>query len=51
MATIALFPEPGAWGPLNNLVALAEVLRERRHRCVFVLEESFAGVMDAKGFE
>ena len=51
MATIALFPEPGAWGPLNNLVALAEVLRERGHRCVFVLEESFAGVMDAKGFE
>ena len=51
MATIALFPEPGAWGPLNNLVALAEVLRRRGHRCVFVLEESFAGVMDAKGFE
>jgi MGT family glycosyltransferase len=49
--TIAFFPEPGAWGPTNNCVAIANVLLERGHRIVFVADESFEGVLEAKGFE
>jgi len=49
--TIAFFPEPGAWGPTNNCSAMASVLRERGHRIVFVVDESFAGVLEARGFE
>jgi MGT family glycosyltransferase len=49
--TIAFFPEPGAWGPTNNCVAMADVLLERGHRIVFVVDESFEGVLEAKGFE
>jgi MGT family glycosyltransferase len=49
--TIAFFPEPGAWGPTNNCVAIADVLLERGHRIVFVVDESFDGVLEAKGFE
>ena len=49
--TIAFFPEPGAWGPTNNCIAIANVLHERGHRIVFVIDESFEGVLEAKGFE
>src|SRR5207342_1180729 len=49
--TIVFFPEPGAWGPTNNCVALGDVLRERGHRVVFVVDESFSGVLAARGFE
>ena len=49
--TIAFFPEPGAWGPTNNCSAMASVLRERGHRIVFVVDESFAGLLEARGFE
>ena len=49
--TIALFPEPGAWGPTNNLVAIGNHLLERGIRTVFVIEESFAGELAARGFE
>jgi MGT family glycosyltransferase len=49
--TIAFFPEPGAWGPTNNCVAIAEVLRDRGHRIVFVVDASFEGVLEEKGFE
>ena len=49
--TIAFFPEPGAWGPTNNCAAMASVLRERGHRVVFVVDESFAGVLEARGLE
>jgi UDP:flavonoid glycosyltransferase YjiC (YdhE family) len=49
--TIAFFPEPGAWGPTNNCVAIAEVLRERGHRIVFVVDASFQGILEGKGFE
>ncbi len=49
--TIVFFPEPGAWGPTNNCVAIAEVLRERGHRAVFVVDASFDGVLEGKGFE
>jgi MGT family glycosyltransferase len=49
--TIIFFPEPGAWGPANNCVAIGEVLRERGHRVVFVVDSSFGGILEAKGFE
>jgi MGT family glycosyltransferase len=44
------FPE-GAFGPTNNCVGIGRVLSERGHRVVFVVEESFAGTLEAKGFE
>jgi MGT family glycosyltransferase len=50
MATIVFFPE-GAFGPTNNCVGMGQVLRERGHRVVFVIEESFAGNLEAQGFE
>jgi MGT family glycosyltransferase len=48
--TIVFFPE-GAFGPTNNCVGIGNVLRERGHRVVFIVEESFAGTLEAKGFE
>jgi MGT family glycosyltransferase len=48
--TIVFFPE-GAFGPTNNCVGIGEVLRRRGHRVVFVIEESFAGNLEEKGFE
>jgi MGT family glycosyltransferase len=48
--TVVFFPE-GAFGPTNNCVGIADVLRRRGHRVVFVVEESFAGTLEAKGFE
>ena len=48
--TIVFFPE-GAYGPTNNCVGIGQVLRANGHRVVFVLEESFAGTLEAKGFE
>lgn len=49
--TVVLFPEPGAWGPTNNLVALGNHLRERGIRTAFVIEESFEGELATRGFE
>ncbi|HET8955134.1 MAG TPA: nucleotide disphospho-sugar-binding domain-containing protein [Solirubrobacterales bacterium] len=49
-STIVFFPE-GAFGPTNNCVGIGNVLRRRGHRVVFVVEESFAGTLEAKGFE
>jgi UDP:flavonoid glycosyltransferase YjiC (YdhE family) len=48
--TIVFFPE-GAFGPTNNCVGIGNILRDRGHRVVFILEESFAGTLEAKGFE
>ncbi len=48
--TIVFFPE-GAFGPTNNCVGIGSVLRERGHQVVFIVEESFAGTLEAKGFE
>ena len=48
--TVVFFPE-GAFGPTNNCVGIGQVLRERGHRVVFVIEESFAGNLEAQGFE
>ena len=50
MATIAFFPE-GAYGPTNNCVGIGDVLRRCGHRVVFIVEESFAGTLEAQGFE
>src|ERR671930_930615 len=50
MTTIAFFPE-GAFGPTNNCVGIGDVLRARGHRVVFIVEESFAGTLEARGFE
>jgi UDP:flavonoid glycosyltransferase YjiC (YdhE family) len=49
--TVAFFPEPGAWGPTNDCAAIGEVLRARGHHVVFVVDESLAGVLAARGFE
>jgi len=48
--TVIFFPE-GAYGPTNNCVGIADALRRRGARPVFVLEESFAGTLAAQGFE
>jgi MGT family glycosyltransferase len=48
--TVVFFPE-GAFGPTNNCVGIANVLKQRGHRVVFVVEESFAGTLEAKGLE
>jgi MGT family glycosyltransferase len=50
MAAIVFFPE-GAYGPTNNCVGIGQALRQRGHRVVFVIEESFAGTLEEKGFE
>ncbi|MGZ6546174.1 MAG: glycosyl transferase, partial [Actinomycetota bacterium] len=48
--TVVFFPE-GAFGPTNNCVGIGTVLKERGHRVVFVVEESFAGTLEAQGLE
>jgi MGT family glycosyltransferase len=48
--TITFFPE-GAYGPTNNCVGIGQVLQRRGHRVVFIVEESFAGRLEAQGFE
>jgi MGT family glycosyltransferase len=48
--TFVFFPE-GAFGPTNNCVGIGDVLRRRGHRVVFVVEDSFRGTLEAKGFE
>jgi MGT family glycosyltransferase len=48
--TIVFFPE-GAFGPTNNCVGIGDVLRRRGHRVIFIVEESFAGTLEEKGFE
>jgi MGT family glycosyltransferase len=50
VSTFVFFPE-GAYGPTNNCVGIGKVLVERGHRVVFVIEESFAGTLEAQGFE
>jgi MGT family glycosyltransferase len=51
VSTIVFIPEPEAWGPTNNLVGIADVLRRRGHRCVFAITESFRGEMEKVGLE
>jgi len=46
---VVFFPE-GAFGPTNNCVGIGRVLRERGAEVTFVVEESFAGTLEAQGF-
>jgi MGT family glycosyltransferase len=46
---VVFFPE-GAFGPTNNCVGIGRVLGERGHEVTFVVEESFAGTLEAQGF-
>jgi MGT family glycosyltransferase len=48
--TVVFFPE-GAYGPTNNCVGIGQILRDRGARVVFIVEESFAGTLEAQGFE
>jgi MGT family glycosyltransferase len=48
--TVVFFPE-AAFGPTNNCVGIGDVLRRRGHRVIFIVEESFAGTLEAQGFE
>ncbi len=50
MSTVVFFPE-GAFGPTNNCIGIGDVLRRAGHRVVFIIEESFAGTLEEKGFE
>jgi MGT family glycosyltransferase len=50
VSTVVFFPE-GAYGPTNNCVGIADVLKRRGHHVVFVVEESFEGTLAEKGFE
>ena len=48
--TVVFFPE-GAFGPDQQLRRHRRALRARGHRVVFIVEESFAGTLEARGFE
>ncbi len=46
-----LFMPESAYGPTNNSIGVANVLRRRGHRVVFAAESSWAGRLTALGFE
>lgn len=46
-----LFVPESAYGPTNNCIGIGNVLRERGHRVVFAAEASWAGKLEALGFE
>jgi len=48
---IAVFPEPGAIGPVMNLVGICQALRDLGHECVFVLDPGLEGTVTGYGFE
>ena len=48
--TFVFMPE-SAYGPTNNCIGIANVLRERGHRVVFAAERSWEGKLEALGFE
>ena len=48
---IAVFPEPGAIGPVMNLVGICQGLKEMGHDPVFVLEPGLKGTVESYGFE
>ena len=47
----ALFMPESAYGPTNNCIGIADVLRRRGHRIVFAAEASWKGRLAALGFE
>lgn len=46
-----LFLPESAYGPTNNCIGIADVLRRRGHRVVFAAEASWRGKLAALGFE
>ena len=46
-----LFMPESAYGPTNNCIGIANVLRERGHRVVFAAEASWRGKLTGLGFE
>jgi len=46
-----LFMPESAYGPTNNCIGIANVLRERGHRVVFAAEASWRGKLAGLGFE
>lgn len=48
---IVVFPEPGAIGPVMNLVGICQGLRDLGHELVFVLEPGLKGTVEHYGFE
>jgi MGT family glycosyltransferase len=50
MATVLFMPE-SAYGPTNNCVGIADILRRRGHRVVFAAEASWKGKLTPLGFE
>jgi UDP:flavonoid glycosyltransferase YjiC (YdhE family) len=48
--TILFWPESAA-GPTNNCIGIGDRLRRQGHRVVFAAESSWAGRLDALGFE
>lgn len=49
--TIAVFPEPGAIGPVMNLVGICQGLKEMGHDPVFILEPGHKGTVESYGFK
>jgi len=48
--TFMFMPE-SAYGPTNNCIGIGDVLRRRGHRVVFAAEASWAGKLEALGFD
>ena len=48
---IAVFPEPGAVGPMMNLIGICQGLRDLGHDCTFVIDPGLAGAAEKYGFE
>ena len=48
--TVLFMPE-SAYGPTNNCIGIADVLRRRGHRVVFAAEASWKGKLTSLGFE
>ncbi|MEE9218229.1 MAG: glycosyltransferase [Acidobacteriota bacterium] len=48
---IAVFPEPGAIGPVMNLIGICQGLHERGHECIFILDPGLKGQAKRYGFE
>jgi MGT family glycosyltransferase len=46
-----LFMPESAYGPTNNCIGIADVLRRHGHRVVFAAEASWAGKLTALGFD
>ena len=46
-----LFMPESAYGPTNNCIGIGNLLRGRGHRVVFAAERSWAGKLEALGFE